>query len=273
MSSSPDSPSDVAIECDGVCKEFYLYEHRTTTVREWFIRTVRRQPIHVGRAAFTLTDFDVRVRRGEVVGLIGRNGSGKSTALRLIAGIYVPTSGSVETFGHVAAIMQLGGGFSPELTGAENIGLFGAMMGLAREQVDQHRDTIVDFAEIGDFIHTPVKYYSSGMVSRLAFAVTVCVESDILLIDEVLAVGDEAFQRKCIRHLEQVRARGGTIIMASHSAAMLKRLCSRAIWLEDGAIRMDGEVEEVLGAYRASMRDANQAGESKPEGARSGISR
>jgi lipopolysaccharide transport system ATP-binding protein len=255
----PSVTSDVAIVCEGVGKEFYLYDHRTTTLREWFIRTLRGQRIHVGRAAFSLRHFDVRIEKGDVVGLVGKNGSGKSTVLRLIAGIYLPTSGKVETFGRVAAVMQLGGGFSPELTGAENIVLFGAMMGLSREQMDQHRQAIEDFAEIGDFMDTPIKYYSSGMVSRLAFAVTVCVESDILLIDEVLAVGDHAFQEKCIRHLERVRSRGGTIIMASHSSQLLKRLCSRAIWLAHGETRMDAGVDEVLAAYHAYAANGPRA--------------
>ena len=254
MSKSPEPLSNAAVLCRSARKEFYLYQHRTTSVREWFIRTIKRQPIHIGQATFTLKDFDLRVARGEVVGLIGKNGSGKSTALRLIAGIYRPTTGTVETHGRVAAVMELGAGFSMDLTGAENIGLYGVIMGLSRKQLDAHRDAILDFAGIGDFIDTPVKYYSSGMVARLAFSVAVCVKPDILLIDEVLAVGDDAFREKCMQRLQDFNSSGGTMVIVSHVAAMVRQLCSRAVWLEHGTTRMDGDVDEVLEAYRTSLQ-------------------
>ena len=253
VSKSLESLPDVAVLCRNVRKEFYLYQHRTTSVQEWCIRTIKRQPIHVAQASFTLKNFDLRVTRGEVVGVVGRNGSGKSTALRLIAGIYLPTAGTVDTYGRVAAVMELGAGFSTELTGAENIGLYGAVVGMSPAQIDAHRGAILDFAEIGEFINTPVKYYSSGMVAKLAFAVAICVKPDILLIDEVLAVGDEAFREKCAQRLQDFCTNGGTMIMVTHNAMMVEQLCSRAIWLENGEIQLDGNVDEVLKRYRASL--------------------
>ncbi len=252
MSKSPEKQFEAAILCRDVHKEYYLYQHRTTSLREWFIRAVRRQPINVGQASFTLSNFNLRVARGEVVGLIGRNGSGKSTALRLIGGIYRPTSGTIETHGRVAGVFELGAGFSQDLTGMENIALKGVIMGLTSAQIAAHRDAILEFAELGDFINTPIKYYSSGMVARLAFAIAFCVKPDILLLDEVLAVGDEAFRKKCVRRLQEFSSCGGTMVIASHAAGMLKNLCSRGIWLDKGEIHMEGGIKDVLDAYQDS---------------------
>jgi len=185
---SPDRNGCPAVLCRDVFKHFYLYSHRTTSLREWFIRTALRRPIHIRRAEFSLRGFNLRIERGEAVALIGPNGSGKSTALRLIAGIYTPSTGTVETLGRIAAVIELGAGFNMELTGAENVGLYGAIMGLDRTQLAQRYEKIIEFAGIGKFIDMPVKYYSSGMVARLAFSVAVNVQPDILLLDEVLAV-------------------------------------------------------------------------------------
>ena len=265
VSKSPEPLSSDAVICRNVCKEFYLYQHRTTSLREYFIRTIKKQPIHVRRATFMLKDFNLRMAHGEAVGLIGRNGSGKSTALRMIAGIYRPTSGSVETRGRVAAVLELGAGFSQDLTGAENVSLKGVIMGWSSKEIDARREAIVDFAEIGDFINTPMKYYSSGMKARLAFAIAFCVKPDILLLDEVLAVGDEAFRNKCMRRLEDFRSGGGTMVIASHAGPMLRRLCDRAIWLENGTIRMHGVVGEVLDAYHASSKSATAQPAAKPK--------
>lgn len=252
MSKLPDISADAAVLCKEVRKEFYLYEHRTTSLREYFIRTIKRQQIHLGQAAFRLTDFNLCVSRGEVVALIGRNGSGKSTALRLIGGIYRPTSGTIETHGRVSAVFELGAGFSHELTGAENMELKAILMGLSSAQLDAHRAAILEFAEIGDFINTPIKYYSSGMVARLAFAIAFCVKPDILLLDEVLAVGDDAFRSKCMNRLQNFRTDGGTMVIASHAGPMLRTLCDRGIWLENGKIRMDGPIDDVLNSYHAA---------------------
>jgi ABC-2 type transport system ATP-binding protein len=238
-----------AVVLRGVSKRFY-YEHRTSSLREWFIRRVLRRPIHVGRAAFTLHDVDLTVGRGEAVALLGRNGSGKSTVLRLIAGIYQTSSGSVRTEGRITAVIELGAGFHPELTGAENIALYAAVLGLTRRELAEHYDEIVEFAAIPDLPDTPLKYYSSGMEARLAFSVAVCLQPDILLLDEVLAVGDQAFRERCLQRLRQYHARGGTLVLVSHELEQLRELCTRAVWLDQGRILMDGPIDMVLERYR-----------------------
>ena len=231
-------------------KRFYYYEHRTKSLREFFIRRVLRRPLHVRRAHFMLSQVNLRIERGEVVALIGHNGSGKSTALRLIAGIYLPSQGTIETNGRIAAVIELGAGFHPELTGAENIALYAAVLGLGRRELAQRFDEIVEFAEMREVLDTPLKYYSSGMEARLAFSVAVCLEPDTLLLDEVLAVGDEAFRQRCLERLKAFNARGGTMVIVSHELDQVRDLCSRAIWLDHGLVRMDGDVETVLAAYR-----------------------
>jgi len=251
---SHDPHPESAVLCRDVSKQFYLYSHRTTSLREWFIRTALRRPITVRRAEFTLRGFNLRVERGEAVALVGPNGGGKSTVLRLIAGIYTPTSGVITTSGRIAAVIELGAGFNTELTGAENLDLYGAIMGLSRSQLASRYGEIVEFAGIGDFIDLPVKYYSSGMVARLAFSVAVNVRPDILLMDEVLAVGDQAFQEKCLDRLRAYRSGGCTMVVVSHNAAIVRELCSRAVWLEGGEIRMEGEVGKVLDAYLDGRR-------------------
>lgn len=246
-SSEPAIPPAVA--CRGVTKRFYYYEHRTTSLRERFIRTLLRRPLHVRRALFTLEQFDFLVQPGESVALIGANGSGKSTALRLIAGIYLPTEGIVETCGRIAAIIELGVGFNPELTGAENVALYAAVIGLSRAEITARFEEIVAFADLGQFIDEPVKYYSSGMQARLAFSVAVCVRPDILLVDEVLAVGDQEFRRRCLARLDEFRAKGGTLIVVTHDLESVQDLCTRAVWVDHGRIRADGPAKEVLAAY------------------------
>lgn len=239
-----------AVSCRGVAKRFYHYDHRTTSLRERFIRTVLRRPIHIRRAQFSLEEFNLEVGEGQAVALIGANGSGKSTALRLIAGIYLPTEGVVATCGRIAAIIELGVGFNPELTGVENIELYAAVMGLTRREIAAQFEEIVAFADLGDFIREPVKYYSSGMQARLAFSVVVCIEPDILLVDEVLAVGDEEFRQRCEKRLTRFRENGGTLVVVTHDLDSVTRLCSRAVWLDQGRIRADGPTAQVIEAYR-----------------------
>jgi lipopolysaccharide transport system ATP-binding protein len=240
------------VECRGVVKRFHLYEHRTTSLRELFVRGVLRRPIHVRRAKFHVTGFDLEVRAGEAVALVGANGSGKSTVLRLLAGIYAPTEGVIRTRGRVTAVIELGAAFHPELTGAENVALSAAAIGLRGREITRLSPEIIAFADIGDFIDVPLKYYSSGMQARLAFAVATCVEPDILLLDEVLAVGDQSFRERCLDRLRGFHARGGTMLMVSHDLATIRDLCSRAVWLEHGRVRMAGEIDEVLDAYQSS---------------------
>jgi ABC-2 type transport system ATP-binding protein len=240
-----------AVALRGVSKRFYFYEHRTSSLREWFIRRVLRRPLHVRRAAFTLHDIDLTVGGGEAVALLGRNGSGKSTVLRLIAGIYQPSAGTVRTEGRITAVIELGAGFHPELTGAENIALYAAVLGLTRKELAARYDDIVEFAAIPDLPDTPLKYYSSGMEARLAFSVAVCLQPDILLLDEVLAVGDQAFRQRCLERLRQYHAWGGTLVLVSHELEQLRELCTRGVWLDQGRIVMDGPIDMVLEKYRA----------------------
>ena len=242
----------IAISCRGVGKQFYHYEVRTQTLQELFIRLLKRGQTNVRKPLFRLHDFDLTIRRGEAVGLIGPNGSGKSTILRLIAGIYVPTEGVVETQGQVAAVIELGAGINPELSGTENVELYGLVMGLTRREIQRRLDDIVDFAGIEPFMDMPMKYYSSGMRARLAFAVNVCLDPDILLIDEVLAVGDKDFRQRCLDHMSQLREDGRTVVLVAHNLGLVTDMCSRAVWLDKGAIRAQGPAEEVVEAYQAS---------------------
>ena len=243
-----------AVVCKGVVKRFYRYEHRTTSLRELFIRVAKKKQVHIRRPEFSLVDFDLMLSAGEGLAILGPNGSGKSTVLRLIARIYEPSEGVVHTSGRVAPVLALGAGFHPDLTGAENVRLYASVLGLSRAETASRFDEIVAFAEIGDFLHEPTRYYSTGMLARLAFSVALCVRPDILLLDEVLAVGDERFRRRCLERLTIYRREGGTLIAVSHNPGTLKGLCSRAIWLDRGRTRMTGEFGRVLQAYRTDAR-------------------
>jgi len=251
---SSEAPAAPAVALREVSKRFYFYEHRTSSLREWFIRRVLRRPLYRRRAEFTLRELNLVVERGEAVALLGRNGSGKSTALRLIAGIYQPSAGTVETNGRITAVIELGAGFHPELTGSENIALYAAVLGLSRRDLAVRYADIVEFAAIPDLLDTPLKYYSSGLEARLAFSVAVCLQPDILLLDEVLAVGDQAFRDRCLERLRTFHARGGTLILVSHELDHLPELCHRGIWLADGRVVMDGPIDAVLAGYRGASR-------------------
>jgi ABC-type polysaccharide/polyol phosphate transport system ATPase subunit len=246
-----------AIVCSGVTKSFYWYAHRTTSLRELFRRHLLRRPIHVRHPRFSLRGLDLRIAEGEGVALLGTNGSGKSTVLRLLAGIYQPTSGTIAVRGRVGTVLELGAGFHPELTGEENLALYGAMLGLDGREMAARTPEILAFAELGDFISMPVKYWSSGMQARLAFATAVCVEPDILLIDEVLAVGDQAFRERCFERLRAFKARGGTLVAVTHDPAGIEELCPRAVWLEAGQVRGEGPTVEIVADY---LRHLGQEG-------------
>ncbi len=246
-SSSRDQPLRVRLR--QVAKSFYFYEHRTRSIREWFIRFVLRRPITVRQLAFALRDVDLSIETGESVALIGSNGSGKSTILRLIAGIYRPTTGSVETAGRVSAVLELGAGFNQELTGADNMELYAAVLGISRKELALKYEQVVEFAGLRDVLDTPMKYYSTGMRARLALAVALHLEPDVLLLDEVLAVGDAEFYNKCIAHLRAYHRNGGTLIVVSHRVDTLQDLCARAVLLEDGRVTMDSDIAQVVRAY------------------------
>ena len=199
-----------------------------------------------------LHDISFQVEAGTSLAIMGSNGAGKSTLLGLVAGLAEPDAGRVAVNGRVAALLELGSGFHPDLTGAENVYLNAALMGLSRKRATQLFDTIVDFSGVADFIHEPLRTYSAGMTVRLAFAVAVHADADILLIDEVLVVGDQAFQDKCQQRIQSFRREGKTLICVSHSIALVQSLCDRAIWLDKGALRMSGTVAEVSAAYLGS---------------------
>ncbi len=203
-----------------------------------------------------LSDVSFTVHAGESIGLIGSNGSGKSTLLKMLAGIMSPTAGSIVVDGRIAALIELGAGFHPEISGRENIFINGAVLGLSRRQIAAQFDDIVAFSGLADFIEEPVKNYSSGMYVRLGFAVAIHTDPDILLVDEVLSVGDEAFAHKCLRRIEEFLARGRTLVLVSHSLALIEDVCERALWLEKGHLRLDGHPRRVVDAYRQSVADA-----------------
>ncbi len=238
-----------AISVHGVSKAFKVYDEKLQSAKERLIR-IGRNPHHDFMA---LDDVSFDVAEGETFALLGHNGSGKSTLLKCIAGTLRPTTGDIRLRGRVAALLELGAGFHPELTGRENIYLNGSILGLRRTQVDQVFDEVVDFAEIPEFIDTQVKHYSSGMAARLGFAVAVNVEPDILLVDEVLSVGDEAFQRKCIERIRQFQREGRTILVVSHVADMVRQMADRAAVLDHGNLLTVDDPGSAIRVFRESL--------------------
>ena len=255
----PDAP--VVIRVENVSQRFRLIQERPDTLRELFAKFLRHQSHYHEFDA--VKDVSFEVRKGEMVGLVGRNGSGKSTLLKIIAGVYRPTAGNVEVTGSMAPLIELGAGFHGELTGRENVLLNGLLMGFSKREMLEREQTIIDFADIGDFIDAPVKQYSSGMYMRLAFAVATEVDPDILVVDEILAVGDMAFQLKCLERLERFRTSGKTILFVTHSLNQITTYCDRAILLDHGQIIADSDPEEVVALYTANILAG--AEEEKPE--------
>ncbi len=248
---------DPVIECTDVSKQFFIYQHRTNTLQELVRRIVLRQPIHVRRPLFQLEGFNLTVQRGESLALVGPNGSGKSTALRLIAGVYAPTTGTVTTRGRIVAVIELGATFQPELTGDENLWLYATALGLSPADIRRRSEEMYAFAGVQEFSDVPLKYYSSGMRVRLAASVALHADPDILLLDEVLAVGDAEFARQCLRRLESFQAGGGTMVVVSHNLDSLKDLCARAVWMDHGRVRMSGSSAEVTEAYAEAIGAAD----------------
>ncbi|MCA1584377.1 MAG: ABC transporter ATP-binding protein [Acidobacteria bacterium] len=243
------------IRAESVSKRFYLHHNRTGSIKERFLGLFHARHRTERREFWALREVSLQIAAGESVGLVGRNGSGKSTLLKLIAGIYRPTSGQllVRRDARIGSLIELGVGFHPELTGRENIYLNASIYGLERAQVDAIYDSVVDYAEIGPFMDEPIKNYSSGMVVRLAFAIAVHLDADVLLLDEIFAVGDAEFQRKCERTMQQFLERGKTILFVSHSADAVRQVCGRACVLSHGRLLFDGDVEEGLATYDALL--------------------
>ncbi len=237
--------NNIAIRVNEVTKTYKLYDTHADRVKEAFhpLRKKYHRPFNA------LTDVSFDVNKGETLGIIGRNGSGKSTLLQIICGILQPTSGSVEVNGRVSALLELGAGFNPEFTGRQNVYINGSILGLAHEEIETRFDEIAAFADIGDFIDQPVKSYSSGMVVRLAFAVAISIEPDILIVDEALSVGDEAFQRKCFARIKQIQEKGGTILFVSHGAGTIVELCNKALLIDQGELLTGGSPKQVVSYY------------------------
>jgi ABC-2 type transport system ATP-binding protein len=242
-------PNPVPIlEVDGVWRKYRRWERRPATLKDAFVRFVKRDTQKY-EDFWALKDVTFSMRPGEVIGICGGNGSGKSTLLKVLANILPMTYGHVTVRGKISTLLDLGTGFLPELTGRENIALNGAIMGLSNAEVANHMDSIIEFADLGTFINSPIKTYSAGMYMRLGFAIAIHVNADILLIDEILAVGDEVFHRKCIPELQRMQRNGTSMVIASHALPMLSALCDRVMWLHGGRVMMDGPPSDVLERY------------------------
>lgn len=249
--------TDIAIRVQNVSKCYHIYDAPRDRLKQFVVprlqRVLGRTPTQYFREFWALKDISFEIQKGETIGIIGRNGSGKSTLLQVICGTLSPTGGNVETNGRIAALLELGSGFNPEFTGRENVYMNAAVLGLNKDEVDERFDDIARFAEIGDFIEQPVKTYSSGMVVRLAFAVAINVDPQILIVDEALAVGDELFQRKCFSRIEAIKQRGATILFVSHSGSTVVEFCDHAVLLDSGEKLAMGIPKTIVGEYQRLM--------------------
>lgn len=238
------------IVVDHVYKDFKIYMDKANSLKEklLFWNRNRKEEREV------LKDINLTIKNGEAVGLIGVNGSGKSTLLKLMTKIIYPNKGKITTNGKLTSLLELGAGFHPDFSGRENIYFNASIFGLTRKQIDARLNDIIEFSELGSYIDNPVRTYSSGMYMRLAFAVAINVDADILLVDEVLAVGDQHFQEKCIAKMKELKEQGKTMVFVTHSLDTVKSFCNRAVWLNQGVIRMDGEPDEVIEEYLKETR-------------------
>ena len=254
------------IEIINVSKKFRIWEDRSRDLKETTVNFLRGKKRSF-RDLWALREINLKIKGGETLAFIGENGSGKSTLLKLLGGIYVPDGGKIATQGKISSLLELGVGFHLDLTGEENIYLNGAMLGFDRKEMKEKFDEIVSFSEIGDFIYSPIRTYSSGMVMRLGFSVAMCVDPDILLIDEVLAVGDEAFQKKCFHRLQGFKTSQKTLVLVTHSLEIVKKFCSRAILLHQGRLVEDGDPAAVIDKYHAilSTKERDHDLEKEPE--------
>lgn len=238
-----------AIEVSGISKEFVL--RHTRSIKEAVVWLAKGRKGDMSQKFHALKDVSLHVKTGETVALLGLNGSGKSTLLKHISGVMLPDAGSVRTRGRVAGLIEVGAGFHPDLSGRDNVYLNGAILGMTEQQVKERFDDIVEFSEIGQFIDTEVKFYSSGMYLRLAFSVAVHTDPEVFLIDEILAVGDEPFQRKCIDKIQELARNGKTLVVVSHDLDLVSRICARGILLEHGNVLFDGPIHDAVAMLRS----------------------
>lgn len=242
--------NEYAIEVIDVTKKFKIYYDKASTLKEHMLFWKRNK----SEEFVALKDINVKIKKGETVGLVGVNGSGKSTLLKLMTKIIYPTTGKVITHGKLTSLLELGAGFHQDFTGRENIYFNAAIFGLTKEEIDRRLDDIIEFSELGEFIDNPVRTYSSGMYMRLAFSIAINVDAEILLIDEILAVGDQHFQEKCFKKLEELKNSDKTIVIVSHSLDQIENLCTRAIWIYEGKVAMDATPKEVIPKYLEKCR-------------------
>lgn len=246
-----ESENDCKILVEDVYKTFNVYLDRANTVKEKLLFLFTRNK---KQKREVLKGINLKINKGEVVALIGTNGSGKSTLLKLMTKIIYPNKGKIETNGKLTSLLELGAGFHPDFSGRENIYFNASIFGLTRKQIDERLEDIIEFSELRPFIDNPVRTYSSGMYMRLAFSIAINVDADILLIDEILSVGDEHFQNKCFSKMKELKKQGKTMVFVTHSMQSVKELCDRAVWLYEGKIKMDGETDKVVEAYIEATR-------------------
>ena len=267
--------SNISIEVANLGKQYHIggpqktYHRLTDQLADMAMAPLRRAgkllrgqasgAAELDETIWAIRDISFQIKPGEVVGIIGRNGAGKSTLLKILSGITDPTEGYADLYGRVGSLLEVGTGFHPELTGRENIFLYGAILGMKRTEIERKMDEIVAFAEVNKFLDTPVKHYSSGMYVRLAFSVAAHLEPEILLVDEVLAVGDMAFQRKCLGKMDDVAQTGRTVVFVSHNMGLLQQLCERGIYLQNGTVHTDGTIAEAVDAYLQTLEQAKGA--------------
>ena len=252
-----------SLEIQGLSKQYWLGQaQHHQMLRERLVEMIKRPfgRMKATESIWALRDVSFDADEGEVIGIVGRNGAGKSTLLKILSRITYPTSGEVKVNGRVASLLEVGTGFHDELTGRENIYLNGSILGMRKREVEERFDAIVDFSGVEQFIDTPIKHYSSGMRLRLGFAVAAHLEPDVLIVDEVLAVGDAGFQKKCIQAMEGLRNTGRTVLFVSHNLAAVENLCSRGIWIDSGKIRMDGAARDVIASYMGSFAGEHVSG-------------
>ncbi len=236
---------DIAIDVENMTKEFKVFYDKPGTLKERLVFWNKKK----SESRKVLDNINLKIKKGETVALIGTNGSGKSTLLKLMTKIIYPTVGKITTHGKLTSLLELGAGFHPDFTGRENIYFNASIFGLTRKEIDKRINDIIAFSELEEFIDSPVRTYSSGMYMRLAFSVAINVDAEILLIDEILAVGDQHFQDKCFAKLQELKDSDKTIVIVSHALESIKQLCNRAIWIYDGKVNMDGNVDEVVEEY------------------------